>query len=149
KPALTPWLTALLNETAGLPPKEPLTFAHLWAGPDGDAAAPPEDPEDRRLQLAMMTTNLVNRRAHQLPWDNREWFFDPDEFRARFPAEVVEWMVAHPPADLDDSEEARAQRESALPRVPLPAAADLPVVVATRMSLSFPVLLSAVPLWRF
>jgi predicted acylesterase/phospholipase RssA len=148
-PALTPWLTTLLNETAGLPPEEPLTFAHLWAGPGGDREAPPEDPEARELQLAMMTTNLVNRRAHRLPWDNRQWFFDPDEFRRLFGPEVVEWMVAHPPPDLDDSEQARARREQALPRLPLPAAADLPVVVATRMSLSFPVLLSGVPLWRF
>jgi hypothetical protein len=36
-----------------------------------------------------------------------------------------------------------------LPRRPFPAPADLPVVVAARMSLSFPVLLSAVPLWSF
>ncbi len=97
----------------------------------------------------MMTTNLVNRRAHRLPWDEREWFFDPEELRDLFPAEVVEWMVAHPPPDLDESEQARERRERALPRLPLPAAADLPVVVATRMSLSFPVLLSGVPLWRF
>jgi len=34
-----------------------------------------------------------------------------------------------------------------LPKLPLPAPEDLPVIVATRMSLSFPVLLSAVPLW--
>lgn len=149
RPALTAWLTALLNDTAGLPASEPLTFGHLWAGPGGDRAEPPADPDERRLQLAMMTTNLVNRRAHQLPWDSREWYFDPDEFRALFPAEVVDWMIAHPPPDLDDSGEAVARRASALPRLPLPAAADLPVVVATRMSLSFPVLLSGVPLWRF
>lgn len=149
KPALTAWLNSLLNQTAGLPPGRPLTFGHLWAGPDGDRAAPPTNPSERQLQLAMMTTNLVNRRAHRLPWESREWFFDPEEFRALFPAEVVDWMVAHPPPDLDDSEGAKAQRESALPRLPLPAAADLPVVVATRMSLSFPVLLSGVPLWRF
>jgi len=151
RPALTPWLTDLLNDTAGLPPGEPLTFAHLWAGPDGDREEPPADAENRQLQLAMMTTNLVNRRAHQLPWEGREWFFDPDELRALFPAEVVEWMVAHPPPEPEGAagEESKARREGALPRLPLPAGADLPVVVATRMSLSFPILLSGVPLWRF
>jgi hypothetical protein len=33
--------------------------------------------------------------------------------------------------------------------IPLPNPADLPVVVAVRMSLSFPILISAVPLWGF
>jgi hypothetical protein len=35
-----------------------------------------------------------------------------------------------------------------LPLLSMPHATDLPVIVATRMSRSFPVLLSAVPLWR-
>jgi predicted acylesterase/phospholipase RssA len=151
---LTPWLTDLLNDVAGLPKSEPLTFGHLWAGPGGSREDLPQDPDDRHLQLAMMTTNLTNRRAHQLPWDSREWFFDPAEFRALFPAEVVEWMIAHPPRPRpsDGAREIRRthmRRALALPRLPLPAAADLPVIVATRMSLSFPVLLSAVPLWNF
>ncbi len=154
--ALTPWLTGLLDEIADLPAETPLTFRHLWVGPDGNLEGPLPKPEDRELQLAMMTTNLVNRRAHQLPWDNYEWFFDEDEFRALFPSEVVNWMVRHPPELEGDAEAvARAkvarERASKCPRplLPLPAAADLPVVVAARMSLSFPVLLSGVPLWRF
>jgi predicted acylesterase/phospholipase RssA len=151
---LTPWLTDLLNDYAGLPKgAEPITFGHLWAGPGGDRAHPPEDPEERYLQMAMMTTNLTNRRAHQLPWDSREWFFDPAEFRELFPAEVVDWMVDHPPQPrpADESADIRAtqiRQALALPRLPLPSPADLPVIVATRMSLSFPVLLSAVPLWQ-
>jgi hypothetical protein len=36
-----------------------------------------------------------------------------------------------------------------LPRLPLPDTDDLPVVVAARLSLSFPLLISAVPLWAF
>ena len=35
------------------------------------------------------------------------------------------------------------------PRLPLPDADDVPVVVAARLSLSFPLLVSAVPLWAF
>jgi predicted acylesterase/phospholipase RssA len=153
EPALTPWLTDLIDDLAGtLPAGEPLTFGRLWAGPDGDPRSLPADPDERHLQLAMMTTNLVNRRAHQLPWDNREWFFDPDEFGELFPSRVVEWMKGHPPQPRpgDTPADVRATRiRWALmrPRLPLPSAADLPVVVATRMSLSFPVLLSAVPLW--
>jgi predicted acylesterase/phospholipase RssA len=150
--ALTPWLTELLNETADLPKEEPLTFGHLWAGPGRDRRDQPQDPGDRHLQLEMMTTNLINRRAHQLPWDSREWLFDPDEFRRFFPPEVVDWMVKHPPDPPDhyspaEVQESRMRRALVLPLLPLPAPADIPVVVATRMSLSFPVLLSAVPLW--
>jgi predicted acylesterase/phospholipase RssA len=146
KPALTPWLTDLLNETACLPPHEPLTFGHLWAGPGGDRAAAEPGMDDPFLGLAMMTTNLTNRRAHELPGDTREWFFDPAEFRRLFPAAVVDWMEAHPPRPGSRSE---LRWALARPLLPLPEPADLPVVVATRMSLSFPVLLSAVPLWSF
>ncbi len=150
---LTPWLADLLDDLAQLPPREPLTFGHLWAGPGKGREEVPGDPDDRWLQLAMMTTNLTNRRAHRLPWDSREWFFDPDEFRLLFPAAAVEWMEAHPPpvpADHSAAEvqASRMRRALMLPKLPLPAPADLPVIVATRMSLSFPVLLSAVPLWN-
>ena len=56
-------------------------------------------------------------------------------------------MEAHPPPRPTPATRDGARGEL-LPLRPLPAADDLPVVVATRMSLSFPVLLSAVPLHR-
>jgi predicted acylesterase/phospholipase RssA len=140
---LTPWLYRKLNELAFLPDEEPLTFGHLWSGPGKAPAATPPPPEERHLELAMMTTNLTNRRAHRLPLDGDGWYFRPSQFRQLFPQEVVDWMVSKPPrkpppADvcLDDD------------LVPLPDPQDMPVIVATRMSLSFPILLSAVPLWR-
>lgn len=140
---LTPWLYERLNEYAGLAGDEPLTFGHLWAGPGKPPATAPPPPEDRHLELAMMTTNLTNRRAHRLPLARRGWYFRPSEFRRLFPREVVESMErasARTPApagiQLDDD------------LLPLPEPQDMPVIVATRMSLSFPVLLSAVPLWR-
>lgn len=151
--ALTEWLTDRLDNYAGIDGKGPLTFGDLWRGPGKKRKDPLPKPEERWLQLAMMTTNLVNRRAHQLPWDSREWLFDPEEFRALFPEEVVEWMEKHPPPMPDGYtaaavQESRMRRALALPKLPLPASEDLPVIVATRMSLSFPVLLSAVPLWN-
>lgn len=153
---LTPWLTNLLNEYAGCPASEPLTFGHLWAGPQRDRSELPDKAGDRRLNLAMMTTNLVNRSAHQLPWEARDWFFKPEELRMLFPAEICDWMEAHTPEKLpfeDTNAGRRSRMRLALARrqglLALPDPADLPVVVATRMSLSFPILLSAVPLWRF
>jgi hypothetical protein len=105
----------------------------------------------------MMTTNLVNRVGLSVPWNVRGWYFHPDEFRRLFPEQVVKWMEDHPPPPDDprrprEPAEVRASelhQAVMLPRLPLPAPKDLPVVVAARMSLSFPVLLSAVPLWSF
>jgi predicted acylesterase/phospholipase RssA len=149
---LAPWLTDLLNDTAGLPAEEPLTFGHLRAGPEKSRTEQPGEFEEPHLELAMMTTNLVNRRAHQLPWVSREWFFNPDEFRQLFPPEVVDWMLAHPqqspPVGSAEAQDSRMRRALFPELSPMPAPEDLPVVVATRMSLSFPVLLSAVPLWN-
>ncbi|MGH2973988.1 MAG: patatin-like phospholipase family protein [Solirubrobacterales bacterium] len=137
---LTPWLYRKLNEYAALPLEEPLTFGHLWVGRGGDRTNPPRDPEKRQLSLAMMTTNLTNRRAHQLPFESAEWLFCPDELRRFFPGEVVDWMEG------TAGEEVTAPSGERL--LELPAAKDMPVIVTTRLSLSFPVLLSALPLWR-
>ena len=148
--ALTPWLHEKINGYSGLPAKEPLTFGHLWAGPDRDRDGE-WAPEDRFMSLEMMTTNLVNRRARQLPWEEEDWFFSPVEFHRFFPKEVVEWMEDRSPSTLpyDGTEQGRRSRmRLALARkqglLALPAARDIPVLVATRMSLSFPILLSAV-----
>ena len=84
-----------------------------------------------------------------LPWSHRTWFFDPEVFRTLFPASVVDWMIEHPPPLPEPAarrQRSATRREQALPLRPMPTPADLPVVVATRMSLSFPFLISAVPL---
>jgi Patatin-like phospholipase len=152
RPALTPWLGELIDGLAGRevgPGTAPLTFADLWAGPGRDAGQ--ADPDDPWLRLEMVTTNVTNRRAERLPWASGEFYFDPVEFRRLFPERIVRWLEDHPrplPARRAERREEQLLRGLLWPRRPLPHAADLPVVVATRMSLSFPVLLSAVPLWR-
>ena len=68
-----------------------------------------------------------------------------------FPEHVVEHMVANPPALPDGGarrRDAELTREFLSPLRPFPPPEELPVVVAARMSLSFPILLSAVPLYR-
>ncbi len=116
---------------------------------------------DRAINLEMMTTNLTHGRPYRLPFrydadlkENHPFYFRKDEFDALFPASVVEWMIAHPresdPGDdskKDPEGTRKARREAGY--YPMPDPADLPVIVATRMSLSFPVLLSIVPLhWQ-
>jgi predicted acylesterase/phospholipase RssA len=136
RPALTPWLASVLDDLAGrTQADDPLTFGEL---------------ERAGIRLELMTTNLTNRRPHKLPWDTREFFFDADELRRLFPERIVEWMEAHPPQAPDTPAGRRDwELQCALlrPLLPLPARDDLPVIVATRMSLSFPILLSALPLW--
>lgn len=133
--ALTPWLHRELQTLAGLDPDgDPLTFGHL---------------QDAGVELRMMTTDLTQGQPVTMPWLNREYFFDPAEFAELFPPAIVEWMVDHAPAADPSPGEAFAtavRRLQNAPLLPWPDARDLPVLVATRMSLSFPGLLQAVPL---
>lgn len=136
-PALTPWLTDTFNSLAGKPVKgAPLTFGDLG---------------EHDVELAMLTTNLSTGSQARLPFSQRIWAFDPEEFKALFPNEVVEWMVenrAKPrgTTSQQNSDSKIFDRFEAAGLCPLPDPAKLPVIVGVRMSLSFPVLLSGVPL---
>jgi hypothetical protein len=68
------------------------------------------------------------------------FYFKPEEFRRLFPERVVRWMEEHA-RDIGES-----SRFARLGLRAWPEAADVPIVVAARMSLSFPFLISAVPL---
>lgn len=134
-PALTDWMHECIQDLAGGPAR-PLTF--------GDLAA-------RGIRLTMVTTNLSHRRGYDLPSlgdrpgddlgaPQATFAFRADEFRVLFPDPVVDAMAG---------DGARSLGDLVLPEgyFAFPRGADLPVVVATRMSLSFPVLVSAVPLY--
>ena len=145
---LTDWLTDEIVRTAGRPagPDDPpLTFGDLW----GDGGS-----EDPAIDLEMLTTDLTTGGPLRLPRElSRGSFFRPAEMRRLFPERVVRWLETHPPEEPEtDAKRERWREEVALFAEaglrPMPDPADLPVVVATRMSLSFPVLLSAVPLHR-
>jgi hypothetical protein len=107
------------------------------------------------IELRVMTTNITRRQPMPMPWTTHEYFFEPDEMRELFPDDVVQWMVDNPPTTgpegtpLSQSEDRKRDllRAQAGSKCPWPAADRLPIVVATRMSLSFPVLITAVPLY--
>jgi predicted acylesterase/phospholipase RssA len=132
-PALTPWLADLIDDLAAKEGDGPLTFGDLRA---------------KGIDLQVMTTNVTHRRPQRMPWRSRELLFDPAELRRLFPERIVAWMEAHPPpfGTGREAERARRRLEALAPLRPFPAPDDLPVVVAARMSLSFPLLISAVPL---
>lgn len=133
-PALTPWLADLIDDLASRPVDgRPLTFADLEAS---------------GVRLELMTTNLTQRRPLRLPWVRPEaFFFDPSLFRTLFPERVVAHLE-DPPPSVDDrgGEDWKLLCQLLLPLRPLPPAAHLPVVFGARLSLSFPLLLSAIPL---
>jgi predicted acylesterase/phospholipase RssA len=149
RPALTPWMADRLDEMSGLSGRAggaPLTFGDLWgSSPAGD---PEEDPRLRAINLEVMSTDLTLGWPVRFPTSSRELFFHPAELRGFFPERVVQWLLDHPFPPRDEQEKIFIDRIVAdTPYHPLPAPADLPVVVAARMSLSFPVLISAVPLY--
>jgi predicted acylesterase/phospholipase RssA len=125
EPGLSTWLADRLDQLAGKPPTAgPLTFGDLRAA---------------GVSLKVFTTNLSDGTPYTVPFKNPDRIlFDPDELRRSLPDRVVDWMV--------EKGEPFAERGSRAGLVRLPAPDDIPVVFATRLSLSFPVLISAVPL---
>jgi len=144
---LTPWLGDLINVAAGEDPNgPPLTFGQLW-GP-GDRRAQEKDAGLRKINLEVMTTNLTHGTPRRLPFSSHDFYFNPRELEKYFPKDVVQWMVDNPyePPE-EDSQILYDLIKKQTPFRPLPAPWNLPVLVAARMSLSFPVLISAVPLY--
>jgi hypothetical protein len=125
--SLIAWLDERLNTLAGMPQGRPLTFGDLrGAG----------------ITLKMITTCLTYGRPFTMPFESPGLYYSPAEMARFFPATVVQWMKDHP-ATISSHGEAVAVGEL----MPLPDCDDLPVVFAARLSLSFPVLFCAVPLY--
>ena len=144
--ALTVWLSKYLNEVAGLGADDsPLTFGQLW-WPNVTAGSKGPDEDERKVRLEMFTTCLSLGRPFRLPFRREEsvrensWYFCDSEFRQFFPDRVVDWMKKHP-RQIPDGANLDSKYS------PMPDPWNLPVVVATRLSLSFPILLSALPLY--
>jgi len=128
----TDWLAQLIQQAAGREvDDDPLTFGDLDK-PPGDNAPP--------IRLAMITTSLMDERPYSLPLDTDRFFFDRKEWDRIFPARVMAFLLANcrpfTPPSGDEGE-----------FYYFPERAHLPLIVAARMSLSFPGLISAVPLW--
>lgn len=151
-PGFTDWLSTQIDDLAGRPPGQgPLLYGHLWTGSNAPA---PVAVADRRLDLRMVTTCLSQSRPYEMPWEGRLFFYEPAVWARLFPADVMQALLQAPGArapeaadqpawDWEDA--AAASHPRGLRRLPDPQ--YLPVIVSVRMSLSFPLLISAVPLW--
>jgi predicted acylesterase/phospholipase RssA len=148
RPALTDWMVELVDRLAAPKPSEsPVTFGDLWfadrpasyrRGRQAGGA-----PGSKAIDLQVITTCLSDGQPYRFPFqpeedERQQFYFHPDDFRRLFPETIVGWLMEHPGAGL------RAENGYH----PLPEPADLPIVMAARLSLSFPGLLSAVPLYR-
>jgi len=154
RPALTEWLHEGIQLSAALRATDrPLTFRDLWCAPLTPGAPhlsrdERDTPGRRSIDLEMITTNVTHGRPYRLPLPDAtsRLFYKPAELEGYFPAVVMRALVAasrcytprgvSDPATIENADEFRE----------LPGA-DLPIVVAARLSLSFPLLFSAVPLW--
>lgn len=138
----TDWLHAKFNEIAGRPRRDVVTFKELWDG-EGEKGKPPANP---RIRLEMMTTNVTFCRPVRLPFEANLYFYCPQELARWFPPPVMEHLLAHQrPSTTGKTWTCPEHAGEELCRMPL--AADVPVLVAIRMTLSFPFLISAVPLY--
>ncbi|HHY48448.1 MAG TPA: RpoH suppressor, partial [Alphaproteobacteria bacterium] len=132
-PAFTDWLAERLDEVAArgaaADASHPLTFADLEAG-------------QHKVRLRMMTSDIAMGRPYELPFRDDLHFFSEAEFRRLFPDRVVDYMVRAGGRVLDDNDNPIGDLHH------LPPGSQLPVVVAVRLSLSFPGLIQAVPLYK-
>lgn len=167
--ALTEWITDTLDAVAGLPAGRPLTFGDLW-GPEavaahkrlrlgtGDRVVDPVALEafDPIIDLQVMTTCLSLRRPYTFPFTTRVFHWCPPCWAGWFPGRVVAALLttsqeAHPQRQRVDGEPTLIPDDC--PHHPgtrlrqLPRPADLPVALGVRLSLSFPGVISAVPMW--
>lgn len=143
---LTPWLHRYLNGLAGKSGPDPLTFGELWAGKlraAGEEWNTPDSSAPRAVDLAMITTGLNLGRPYRLPFESTEIYFTEKELIKLFPTDVVSWLVTH----SRPSETASNLSRGGVRYHALPIASDTPVIMAVRLSLSFPILLSAVPFY--
>ena len=163
--ALTPWLHSLIQRAAGRQPADaPLSFGELWAAPGHppERMPLPAGTIRKSIDLQMFSTNLGHGRPYIFPLAEQSdegsrfrsrdrLFFSQTELARYLPPTVLAWMVAHgrpyqpEPDRIDrDPSAADADRHQLLE---LPPGRDFPVILAARMSLSFPLLFAALPLW--
>jgi predicted acylesterase/phospholipase RssA len=128
QPAVMEWLHDSIQEIAGRGTRqwdEVLTFAAL---------------RSRNIVLEVMVTNISEGRPYVLPF-NEPFIFCKQDFDKLFPEPIV--------TNLTRS--ARKIRGVELPQAGgfyfLPKSEELPVAVAARLSMSFPLLFSSVPLY--
>ena len=138
----TDWLHKGIQAASGRALDQPLTFRDLWDAPGGPALTGERNgliERPKSIDLQMISTNLTHGRPSALPLnDNSDsLYFREEDLRPYFPDSVLKHLCRCCPV-------LATYQHLGLRRLPQ---GELPVLVAARLSLSFPVLFKAVPLW--
>lgn len=144
-PAFTDWIANKIDEASGRNPQGGPGYRPLTAG---DLMIKKKDDEnaidkDRQITVASVTTDLSSGRPYQLPLGTKVFSFRKSEFERLFPARIVDYLVATGGAALIVDENGNDDYFQ------LPFADKFPILLVARLSLSFPGLISAVPLYRY
>jgi len=139
EPALTEWLSNLIDQVSGVENGVHLTFRDLHEAPSPKGCDHLFGDDSRSIDLRAVTTSLTFGRPFEFPLERHELAFDVEEWRKLFPASVMDQLIIM--AKLIDSEQLKVDGKLPLPTI------DLPLIVAARMSLSFPLLFTAIPLY--
>lgn len=165
---LVEWLHKGIQKAAGRGRDDrPLNFADLWAAPRFGQPGPAPtaqgvQPPDPSINLQMFSSNVTQARPVRLPLNdaNTRLFFHPEEWKEFFPPTIMEELLrvsrtyeqdgpSDPPKPgAETPEDAEEAQQVELLRVlrELPSG-EMPIVVAARMSLCFPLLFSCVPVY--
>jgi predicted acylesterase/phospholipase RssA len=135
------WMTRRVDQVGGVSDAHhPLTFGDVW-GPDAD------DPDRRVVNLEVMTTNVTFGRPTRIPFEHAGLLFCPEHLAPFLPARIFDHLLLTGPAAVDAHGGPHLCPDHAgTPLRQLPDPADLPVVLAARLSLSCPGLVGALPL---
>lgn len=137
--AITDWLSDQIDAISGERP-----FLHSHATSQG-------------IDLRTITTDISTRRPYSLPLDNNFYFFSKAEFSELFPDHVVEHLAQTRVTDENcdggylswkNPKTGETVNDFYWLQNTDGDLDHLPVIVMARMSLSFPFLFSAVPLYR-
>jgi predicted acylesterase/phospholipase RssA len=152
---LAAYLHGSIQTLAGRDPHEdvPLTFDDLWNAP----ASPGQmlgfhrpGGGARSIDLQVYASNLSHSRPYRFPLDPAEnmgrLFFRIEELEDYFPKGIVQYLaaVSEGYAPRDASDPPASGIRSGFLELP---SGNLPIVVAARLAMSFPLLISAVPLY--
>jgi len=158
---ISAWMTELFDEIAGRGSAgRPLTFGDLRTAPPAPCLESNGYSSKYSIDLRAFTTCLSLGRPFSLPFKPVEgrwsyvFAFKQDELRRFFPDRVVNYLLEKGRDIVKGNPQHErfgnwAQRFDQHGLVPLAVDDDMPVVLAARLSLSFPVLFAPIPLYTF